>query len=134
MQKCNACDFASVQTIYLRNQMKTHSGEKMHKCKICNFESVQTVYLRNHLKPFGEKSHKCNACDFDSMRLQIAKMSRRASTANAEGGGLETFKAPHRDPWWPGAIIFYNCNECNFLRSYYTNLTIHDDITINYEG
>ena len=67
LQKCNVCDFASVQTIYLRNHMKTHSGEKSRKCKICNFESVQTVYLRNHLKPFGDKSHKCNACDFDSI-------------------------------------------------------------------
>ena len=72
--------------------------------------------------------------EIESRKNAMYAISRRASAASAEGRGLETVKAPHRDPWWPGAIIFYNCNECNFLRSYYTNLTIHDDITINYEG
>ena len=68
--------------------------------------------------------------EIENRKNAMNAISRRASAASAEGGRLETFKAPHRDPWWPGAII-YNCNECNFKTSYYTNLTIHDNITIN---
>ena len=68
--------------------------------------------------------------EIENRKNAMNTISRRASAASAEGGRLETVKAPHRDPWWPGAII-YNCNECNFKTGYYTNLTIHDNITIN---
>ena len=69
--------------------------------------------------------------EIENCKHAMNAISRRASAASAERGKLETVKAPHRDPWWPGAII-YNCNECNFKASYYTNLTNHDDITINF--
>lgn len=72
-----------------------------------------------------------NLFEIENRKKAKYAISRRASAASSEGGGLETFKAPHRDPWWPGAII-YNCNECNFKTSYDTNLTIHDDVSINF--
>ena len=30
--KCNQCDFASIQAGNLRRHLKTHSGEKTNKC------------------------------------------------------------------------------------------------------
>ena len=47
--------------IFRCRHFKTHSGENSNKCNQCDFASIQAVSLRKHLKTHsGEKSNKCN--------------------------------------------------------------------------
>ena len=64
------------------------------------------------------------------LKYRYLWLSRRAKSTKAKRGGLEKPEAPHRDPWWPGAKI-YNCNRCNMKTSFCTNITIHDNATID---
>ena len=44
--------------------MKTHSGEKTNKCNQCDFASVQANSLKKHLRTHsGEKSNECGVCE-----------------------------------------------------------------------
>ena len=51
--KCNQCDYASLQAGDLRRHLKTHSGEKSNKCNQCDFASSLAGDLRRHLKTHG---------------------------------------------------------------------------------
>ena len=57
--KCNQCDFASIQACDLRRHLKTHSGEKSNKCNQCDFASIQA----------GEKSTNLNPMTLDHKKV-----------------------------------------------------------------
>ena len=59
--KCNQCDFASIQAGDLRRHLIIHSGEKSHNCNQCDFACSDPSTLREHLKIH---SKKCIQCDF----------------------------------------------------------------------
>ena len=64
LNKCNHCDFASLQRANLKTHLKIHSGEKSNKCNQCDFASTHAGNLRTHLKTHsGEKLNKCNQCN-----------------------------------------------------------------------
>ena len=44
INKCNRCDYVSFQAGNLRQQLKTHSGEKSSKCIQCDFAFVLWGY------------------------------------------------------------------------------------------
>ena len=66
-KKCIQCNFASSNTSYMKNHLKTHSEEVTNKCSLCDFTSSWASSLNGHLKIHsGEKSNKCSQCDFAS--------------------------------------------------------------------
>ena len=48
--KCDLCDFASIQADNMRRHLKTHSGEKSNNCDQCDFASIQADNMRRHFK------------------------------------------------------------------------------------
>ena len=65
--KCNQCNYASSYKGHLRNNLKTHSGEKSNKCNQCDFTCSDPRSFWKHFKTHnGEKLNKCNQCDYAS--------------------------------------------------------------------
>ena len=59
--------------IFRCRHFKTHSGENSNKCNQCDFASIQAVSLRKHLKTHsGEKSNKCNQYDIQKNSIVIS--------------------------------------------------------------
>ena len=91
--KCNQCDYASVEAGDLRRHLKIHSGEKSNKCNQCDYASSLAGDLRRHLKTHsGEKSNKCNQCDY----------------ASSEAGNLRTHLKTH------SGEKTNKCNQCDY--------------------
>ena len=62
--KCNQCNFTSIQEGNLRRHLKIHSGGKSNKCNQCDFAcSDQRSLSQRFIIHSAEKSNKCNQCD-----------------------------------------------------------------------
>ena len=76
----------------IKGSLKIHSGEKSNKCNQCDYVSIQAGNLRTHIlrkhinvdgifsrashlkRHIGEKSLKCSHCNFISTELSKLKM------------------------------------------------------------
>ena len=59
--------------------------EKLNKCNQCDFTSVQADNLRTHLKSHLRKAYKCNKCDFASVRADNLRrhLKKHTNATNA---------------------------------------------------
>ena len=89
--KCNHCDFASVQAGNLRTHLIKHSGVKLHKCNQCDYTSYRKGNMTAHLKTHNwEKLYKCSQCNYASswagnLRMHLKTHSAKRSKTDASG-------------------------------------------------
>ena len=73
--KCNQCDFATLEVNNLRMHLRTHSGEKSNKCNMCDYASACPDKLRTHMKRHsGDKPNKCNQCEYAALQASNLRM------------------------------------------------------------
>ena len=63
--KCDQCNYSSLQAGNLRSHMKIHGGEKANKCDQCNYATTRAGHLRSRMmRHGGETPYKCDQCNY----------------------------------------------------------------------
>jgi KRAB domain-containing zinc finger protein len=70
---CNQCNNSTVRKYSLKRHLKTHIGEKSNKCNQCDFASVEAGVSRGQLKTPSEK--KCLNATNVTMNLFVQAIS-----------------------------------------------------------
>ena len=103
--------------------MKIHSGDKSNKCNQCNYASLQAGDLRKHLKTHsGEKSNKCNASNLkEHLMLSHAK---KQNELNYQQKILQKILNDEEAEMYSGEKS-NKCNQCDYVFSYASDLRTH---------
>ena len=76
--------------------MKTHSGEKPNKCNQCEYSSVEASKLRIHLKRHsGEKTSKCNQRQYPC--VEAGDLRKHVIAHNNEAKKLKLYEDAAQD-------------------------------------